>query len=114
MSDEDPVITNPDHYRVLWENDRVRVLDYTDRPGTLTTAHVHPDSVMVTLSDFSRRLIGDDREIDVQLEAGQVVWLPAQRHAGLNIGETDTHTLLIELKGDGTPRPSSALGPVVT
>ena len=28
------------------------------------------------------------------------MWLPAQRHAGENIGRTATHTIFIELKGD--------------
>ena len=33
----DPVETNPDHYKVVFENERVRVLEYTDRPGERTT-----------------------------------------------------------------------------
>lgn len=41
----DPVETNPDHYRVVFENERTRVLEYTDRPGDRTTPHEHPDSV---------------------------------------------------------------------
>ena len=53
---EDPVVSNPDHYRVVFENDRVRVLDYTDRPGDRTVPHRHPDSVMYTLTEFDRRL----------------------------------------------------------
>ncbi len=28
----DPVATDPDHYKVIFENDRVRVLEYTDSP----------------------------------------------------------------------------------
>jgi len=35
----DPVVTNPEHYKVLFENDRVRVLEYTDQPGDVTTPH---------------------------------------------------------------------------
>ena len=46
----DPCASNPDAYRVLFENDRVRVLQYHDHPGHRTTVHAHPDSVMVTLS----------------------------------------------------------------
>ena len=30
---QDPVTTNPEHYQVVYENDRVRVLEYTDQPG---------------------------------------------------------------------------------
>ncbi|GAB3875714.1 hypothetical protein GCM10029964_020600 [Kibdelosporangium lantanae] len=35
MSD-DPVVTNPDLYRVIFENSRVRVLEYRDTPGSRT------------------------------------------------------------------------------
>jgi hypothetical protein len=63
--DLDPVQTNPDHYAVVFENERVRVLEYTDRPGTRTTPHNHPDSVMVTLSAFRRRLSSNGAERDV-------------------------------------------------
>jgi beta-alanine degradation protein BauB len=45
----DPTITDPDNYSVVFENDRVRVLEYRDEPGAQTRPHEHPDSVMVTL-----------------------------------------------------------------
>jgi hypothetical protein len=111
MTHDDPVATNPDHYRVLWENERVRVLDYLDEPGTETTPHDHPDSVLVTLTDFRRRLVSGNTEVDVELAAGRAVWLPAQRHAGINTGDTPTHTILIELKGDSAATDSAAVGP---
>jgi hypothetical protein len=112
MSDDDPIVTNPDHYRLLWENDFVRVLEYTDEPGTRTTAHDHPNSVMVTLSLFRRRLSAGGREFETELPFGAAVWLPAQRHFGENIGETPTHTVLVELKGAAAGEISdTALGP---
>ncbi|NKX50241.1 cytoplasmic protein, partial [Arthrobacter deserti] len=46
--DLDPVTTDPDHYRVVLENDRVRVLEFTDQPGDKTNVHRHPDSLMVS------------------------------------------------------------------
>jgi quercetin dioxygenase-like cupin family protein len=106
----DPVETNPDHYAVVFENERVRVLEYTDRPGERTTPHEHPDSVMYTLSAFRRRLHGNDAHRDVEMPAGLTRWLPAQRHAGENIGDTATHVLFVELK-DG--RPDGAGGRVL-
>jgi quercetin dioxygenase-like cupin family protein len=54
----DPTISDPDKYRVVFENERVRVLEYRDAPGARTSPHDHPDSVMVTLSGFERRLVG--------------------------------------------------------
>jgi hypothetical protein len=110
--DLDPVSTNPDAYRVLFENARVRVLEYTDTPGHRTSPHQHPDSVMVTLSAFRRRLGTDGQEIDVEMPAGVARWLSAQEHVGENIGETPTHTLFVELK-EPSPEPAgeTVLGP---
>jgi hypothetical protein len=107
----DPVATNPDNYRVVFENERVRVLEYTDTPGVLTRPHDHPDSVMVTLSSFRRRLHHGDQRRDVELSAGTAGWLPAQRHAGENIGDTDTHVMFVELKDAPAQPATGALGP---
>ena len=108
----DPVETDPEHYAVVYENDRVRVLEYTDRPGDFTTPHQHPDSVMHTLSSFRRRLNSGDTHRDVEMPAGLTGWLPAQVHSGENIGDSATHVLFVELK-DAPPEPSDGtrLGP---
>jgi beta-alanine degradation protein BauB len=106
----DPVVTNPAHYRVTFENDDVRVLEYTDQPGDRTTPHEHPDSVMYTLSSFRRRLYtrGDRRDVDIS--AGTTSWLPAQQHSGHNIGHTSTHVIFVELKRRAA-KTADALGP---
>ena len=109
----DPSITNPDYYRVVYENERVRVLEYRDAPGDRTTPHAHPDSVMYTLSSFRRRLYAADGETrEVEIAAGTTAWLPAQEHAGHNIGSTPTHVVFVELKESPT-EGSTALGPTV-
>jgi oxalate decarboxylase/phosphoglucose isomerase-like protein (cupin superfamily) len=111
----DPAVTNPDHYKVIFENDKVRVLEYTDQPGDMTTLHEHPDSVMYTLSSFRRRLVLGDVQREVELAAGTVGWLPAQQHHGENIGETPSHAIFVELKearsGSGETSAADALGP---
>jgi hypothetical protein len=110
----DPVETNPDHYSVVFENERVRVLRYADSPGARTTPHEHPDSVMVTLSSFQRRLYSGDTHRDVELPAGLSGWLPAQQHAGENIGDTETHVIFVELKDTAAAGAHrGALGPDV-
>ena len=95
----DPTETNPNLYTVVFENERVRVLEYHDVPGDRTTPHGHPDSVMVTLSDFNRRLTIGDQVRDVSLKSGLAAWLPAQTHMGENVGPTPTHVMFVELKG---------------
>ena len=110
----DPAETNPQHYKIVFENDRVRVLEYTDQPGDRTTPHQHPDSVMYTLSTFQRRLVSGDAQREVAMESGTVGWLPAQEHHGENIGETPTHVIFVELKepaGEGAAGPAVELGP---
>jgi hypothetical protein len=108
----DPAVTNPDYYKVVFENERVRVLEYRDSPGDKTVQHEHPDSVMYTLSTFRRRLYsanGDTR--DVEIQAGTTGWLPSQQHAGHNIGDTETHVIFVELK-DAPREATSDLGPM--
>jgi beta-alanine degradation protein BauB len=107
----DPVASNPEHYRVVFENERVRVLEYTDVPGVRTVPHQHPDSVMYTVTGFDRRLGRGEETQDVHLEAGLVRWLGAQEHWGENIGSTPTHVVLVELKEPGPGGGPAMLGP---
>ncbi len=96
---QDPAITNSDKYKVIFENDRVRVLEYKDTPGDKTTLHNHPDSFMYTLSSFDRKLVFEDgTDKIVKKDIGDASWLAAQKHLGKNIGSTETHVLLVELK----------------
>ena len=105
----DPTATDPDKYGVVFENERVRVLEYRDEPGARTSPHEHPDSVMITLSSFDRRLTVGEQSRDVRLEPGEVRWLDAQTHSGENTGATPTHVIFVELKGDSGRTPT--LGP---
>ena len=108
----DPAETNPQHYKVVYENDRVRVLEYTDRPGDRTRTHEHPDSVMYALSSFRRRLHSGGKQRDVEIAEGTTVWVPAQQHFGENIGDTASHSIFVELKeGSSTAERSEILGP---
>jgi len=108
----DPTVTDPDHYRVVFENERVRVLEYHDVPGDRTHRHVHPDSVMCTLSSFRRAIERDGRRVEVELAAGEVRWLDAQEHLGENIGDSETRAVFVELKGAAAqPGDGAALGP---
>ena len=107
--DSDPVATNPELYRTVFENDRVRVLEYRDVPGDATAPHRHPDSVMVTLGSFSRRVSSGGRQVEVELAAGEVRWLGAQEHVGENVGGTPSHAVFVELK---EPAPAAPAGPM--
>jgi hypothetical protein len=47
----DPVKVDPKHYKVDFENDKVRVLRITYGPGEKSMMHYHPDGVAVYLTD---------------------------------------------------------------
>jgi beta-alanine degradation protein BauB len=67
---------------------------------------------MYTLSSFRRRLHAGDSQRDVEIMAGTTEWLPAQKHAGENIGDTDTHVIFVELKTtSASTSGANALGP---
>ena len=96
---QDPARTDSDKYKVVLENERVRVLEYRDKPGEKTTMHVHPDFVVVARSAFRRRLtLPGGKTMVREFKPGEVLWTDGQSHIGENIGKTDTDVLIIELK----------------
>lgn len=109
LQSHDPVVTDGELYKVIFENERVRVLEYRDRPGDRTHPHRHPDSVMYVLSDLRRKVSQAGQERELELSTGQVRWLAAQEHVGENIGDTDSHVIFVELKESG--RLTGELGP---
>ena len=111
MSSDDPTVTDPDFYKVIFENERVRVVEYRDQPGDKTHPHRHPDSVMYTLTAFQRRISAGDRYVDVEIPAGAVRWVSAQEHSGHNTGDTETHSIFVELKEPPSSTSDSVLGP---
>lgn len=98
---QDPTQTDGDKYKVVLENERVRVLEYRDKPGQKTHQHAHPDFVLYAQAPFKRLLtLADGTKKTREFKAGEVVWMKAQTHIGENVGTTETHVLIVELKGD--------------
>jgi hypothetical protein len=96
---QDPVETDGDRYRVLLENERVRVLSYADRPGDRTHPHRHPPFVLVALAPFQRRIVlADGTERTRQFRAGEVIYSEGELHTGINVGDTPTQVVIVELK----------------
>ncbi len=95
----DPVITDGDKYKVILENDRVRVLEYRDSPGQRTSPHHHPDYVLCALGTFKRKFVfADGGEAIRDVRTGEVAWGKAHSHIGENVGSSDTYVLIVELK----------------
>ena len=98
---QDAVRTDGDKYKVIFENDCVRVLDYKDVPGQTTNQHKHPAFVLYAFGPFKRSItLPDGKVLQRQFKEGDVMWSDAQTHIGTNTGETPTHVLLVELKNN--------------
>ena len=102
-SAQDAVQTQPQNYRVAFENDRVRVLDYNGRPGMGVCGdgmHSHPAHLTVLLSNGKVRIKKQDGKVEVHsdIPMGSVSWSNAETHEVENIGGTNVRVLIIELK----------------
>ncbi len=96
---QDPAVSDGDKYKVIFENECVRVLDYRDRPGEKTQQHTHPAFVLYSLSSFKRSItLPDGKVLQRQFKDGDVMWSDAQTHIGTNVGDTPTHVILVEMK----------------
>lgn len=99
LAQQDPLQTDGDKYKVILENEHVRVLEYTDQPGQTTHQHQHPAFVIYALAPFKRSLtLGDGRTMQRQFKAGDVMYSKGETHIGSNVGDTPTHVILVELK----------------
>jgi len=97
---EDAAKVAPDVYRVVLDNEQVRVLEVRLAPGARTERHGHPALVGVMLQGGKVRFSeprGEATELDMPI--GQPMYLPATEHVTENIGDTELHGYLIELKG---------------
>jgi quercetin dioxygenase-like cupin family protein len=97
--DSDAVAVAPEVYSILFENDRVRVLDVTGEPGVVSPMHSHPDSVMHALNDATILITsGDGESAEVEIPVGATFWTPATTHSVENVGTGTVHFIRVELK----------------
>jgi hypothetical protein len=101
---QDPAHTDGDKYKVLLDNQHVRVLEYTDRPGERTHLHRHPAFVVYALGPFQRALhFPDGRVARREFKAGDVLYSGGEMHVGENVGTTPTRVLMVEIKDPRQP-----------
>jgi beta-alanine degradation protein BauB len=96
---QDPLLLYPENYKVIIENDRVRVLDFKLKRGANENAHTHPAHVVYVLTGFKIRFTFPDGKTALrETKTGDVLFSETVTHASENIGETDAHGILVELK----------------
>jgi beta-alanine degradation protein BauB len=95
----DPVVAAPQAFKVRLDNDKLRVLEYVSEPGAKDAVHSCAAGVMIAVSSGTfRSTTADGKSKDVEYKAGELVWRDAITHTGENVGKTQLHAFLIELK----------------
>ncbi len=111
--DLDGVVAAPQHHRVLFENDRVRVVETSIPAGDITPVHTHlapAAAYVVSGSHFIRREPGgkvllDTQKTDPPFEWPRVLWSESNpAHTLENTGDQDLVVISVELRG--VPRES--------
>ena len=96
---QDPVILSPQYYTVKAQDERVRVLEYRLKPGQEEAMHSHPAYVIYFFGPANLRVtLGDGKTTDSSVTEGEVVVRDPLTHTVENIGNTELHALLVELK----------------
>jgi len=96
---KDPIRVDAQHYKVEFENSRVRVLRTTYGPHEKSVMHTHPALIGVMLTGGHARFTMPDGQVqEVELKPGEVMSFDATEHLPENIGDTTFEAILVELK----------------
>ncbi len=96
---QDATVVDPDHYKVEFENDEVRVLRITYGPGEKSVMHFHPEGMAIFLTDGkSKFTLPDGTSVETSFKAGDFNWLPESTHQPENIGKKPFEVIQIEMK----------------
>jgi mannose-6-phosphate isomerase-like protein (cupin superfamily) len=89
----------PGVVRLRFENDRVRVLETLSNPGDRENVHAHPANVVYVIAGGTLRITGvDGKSKDVEFKTGDTLWREPVVHSAENIGKTQLHAIMVELK----------------
>ncbi|MDA4126900.1 MAG: cupin domain-containing protein [Thaumarchaeota archaeon] len=96
---EDPTKVDPKHYKVEFENEKVRVLRIRYGPGEKSIMHGHPNAVAVFLADGGAKFTyPDGKTEDIAMKAGQALWFPPVEHLPEERLGKSIEVVFVELK----------------
>lgn len=96
---QDSTKADPKHYKVEFENSRVRIVRAKYGPHEKSVMHTHPDLVAIFQTDGRIKFTypgGKTEERD--MKAGTTLFTPAVKHLPENITDGDMEVILVELK----------------
>jgi beta-alanine degradation protein BauB len=98
-SAQDAAAVTPQVVKVKLDNDRVRVLEAISNPGDKEDWHSHPATIVYVVAGGKLRIsTRDGKSNDVEFKTGDTLYRPPVTHSALNIGTTQLHVIIVELK----------------
>ena len=95
----DPVKVDPTRHKVVFENDRVRVLRVKFKAHDKTKEHEHPNGVAIYLTDVKAKFtLADGKTREGGGKRGEVTWAAAEKHSVQNMTAKPADIILVELK----------------
>ncbi len=94
---DDQMKAAADTSKVVFENDRVRLIEAKMKPGAKMAKHTHPAYVTYALKDAKAKMTVGDKTDERTMKAGEATWSEPLTHAVENVGG-DTHSLVLEIK----------------
>lgn len=94
----DPIDVAPDHYKLLYEDDHVRVVEMTLPAGQIDNEHSHPNEVVYFLSGGKAKIRVGDESMEAEIPDGHVMAHEPWTHQVENVGDTDIHAIIFERK----------------
>src|SRR5258706_12083556 len=92
----------PDRAKVVFENDRVRVLHFKQPGHSKLPMHSHPAYVTVGFTaDHSKYTFPDGKTSDETTKANDVTYSKVMTHAYENLSSTASESVMVELKKPG-------------
>lgn len=97
---QDPVVVDSMHYKLVFENENVRVLRISYGPNEESAAmHDHPAGVAVFLDDQEVAFtLPDGQTVEVSGKAGDAIWTEAGAHLPRNLSDQPFELILVEVK----------------
>jgi len=104
---QDAARVQPRSYRVVLDNDKVRVLEFVSRPGLGVCGsgvHSHPAHLTVLLTPARVRVTENGHTTIVENKKGDTFWSPPVTHETENLSGAEVRSLIIEIKTPATHR----------
>lgn len=96
--DSDPLTAAANVYKFINENNQMRVLGVTFKPGDTAKMHHHPQHMAYVLKGGKLKLLSGGKTQELDLKEGSAVFLGEQNHEATNVGDTIIDLIVVELK----------------